>query len=107
MTTPKLALRYTVPKGGDRKKLLELSEKNVNYFREELKKKKMLNLEDKTDNEKMKVLEQITGRSSSDRNYHYILNVLIIPISREVFLFQQWFVLRTDNPVKTITGNLM
>jgi excinuclease ABC subunit C len=35
----------TIPKGGDRKKLLELSEKNVNYFKEELKRKKILRLE--------------------------------------------------------------
>lgn len=56
---PGSGVKVSVPKGGDRKKLLELSEKNVNYFREELKKKKMLNLEQKTDNEKMKVLEQI------------------------------------------------
>jgi excinuclease ABC subunit C len=35
----------TVPKGGDRKKLLELAEKNIDYYREEIRKKKMLNLE--------------------------------------------------------------
>lgn len=56
---PDKLVKVVVPRGGDRKKLLELSEKNVNYFREELKKKKMLNLEQKTDNEKLKVLEQI------------------------------------------------
>lgn len=49
----------TIPKGGDKKKLLDLSEKNVNYFREELKKKKMLNLEEKTVDEKMKILKQL------------------------------------------------
>ena len=49
----------TVPKGGDKKKLLELSEKNVNFFREELKRKKMLLLEGKTDKEKGKVLQQL------------------------------------------------
>ncbi len=48
-----------VPKGGDRKKLLELSEKNVNYFKEELKKRKILQLEGKTDMEKKKVLYQL------------------------------------------------
>ena len=46
----------TVPKSGDRKKLLDLSEKNVNYFREELNRKKMLLLEEKTDVEKHKIL---------------------------------------------------
>jgi excinuclease ABC subunit C len=49
----------TVPKGGDRKKLLDLSQKNVNYFKEELKRKKMLNLEEKTSDEKLLVLQQL------------------------------------------------
>ena len=49
----------TVPKAGDKKKLLELSEKNVNYFREELKKKKMLQLEGKSDIQKKEVLYQL------------------------------------------------
>lgn len=59
MEYPESETKITVPKGGDRKKLLELSEKNVNYFREDLKKKKMLNLEEKTSDEKIKVLEQV------------------------------------------------
>jgi excinuclease ABC subunit C len=42
--------RITVPKAGDKKKLLELSEKNVNYFIEERKRKKSLHLpEDEKD----------------------------------------------------------
>ncbi len=49
----------TIPRAGDKKKLLELSEKNVNYFIEELKRKKMLQLEGKTDKEKQKVLQQL------------------------------------------------
>lgn len=49
----------TCPKGGDKKKLLELSEKNVNYFREELKKKKMLLLEESSDTQKLEVLQQL------------------------------------------------
>jgi excinuclease ABC subunit C len=56
---PEGEAKITVPKVGDRKKLLELSEKNVNYFREDLKKKKMLNLEEKTADEKLKVLLQV------------------------------------------------
>lgn len=56
---PEGEIIITIPKGGDRKKLLELSEKNVNYFREDLKKKKMLNLENKTPDEKLKVLVQV------------------------------------------------
>ena len=56
---PEAGTLITVPKAGDKKQLLALSEKNVNYFREEGKKKKMLNLEDKTENETMKVLVQL------------------------------------------------
>ena len=47
----------TVPKAGDRKKLIDLSIKNVNYFKAELKARKMLMLEDKTDDEKLEVLQ--------------------------------------------------
>jgi len=49
----------TIPKAGDKKKLLELSEKNVNYFIEELRRKKMLQLEGKSDKEKHTVLLQL------------------------------------------------
>jgi excinuclease ABC subunit C len=56
---PEVDTVVTVPKGGDRKKLLDLSETNVNYFKEDLKRKKMLNLEDKTADEKVKVLHQL------------------------------------------------
>jgi excinuclease ABC subunit C len=52
-------LSTTVPKAGDKKKLLDLSEKNVNYFMAEIKRKKMLRLEEKTGEEKMKVLNQL------------------------------------------------
>jgi excinuclease ABC subunit C len=48
----------TVPKGGDKKKLLELSERNVNYFIEELKQKERLKLEDRN-LDKTKLLEQV------------------------------------------------
>ncbi|MEP6595039.1 MAG: excinuclease ABC subunit UvrC [Ginsengibacter sp.] len=53
---PEHDIIVTVPKSGDKKKLLDLSEKNVNYFKEELNKKKTLHLEEKTDVEKHKVL---------------------------------------------------
>jgi len=49
----------TIPRGGDKKKLLELSEKNVNYFKEEMKRKKVLHLEGKTEKEKKEVLFQL------------------------------------------------
>lgn len=50
---------YTIPKAGDKKKLLELSEKNVNYFISELTKKKMLHMEDESDQERENILEQL------------------------------------------------
>lgn len=56
---PQQDIIITVPKAGDKKKLLDLSEKNVNHFREEIRKRKMLNLEDKTADEKIKVLRQL------------------------------------------------
>jgi excinuclease ABC subunit C len=45
----------TVPKAGDKKKLLELSEKNVNYFIEEIKNKERLKLTRNID--QVKILE--------------------------------------------------
>jgi excinuclease ABC subunit C len=56
---PVEGITVTVPKGGDKKKLLELSLKNVNYFKEELKRKKILQLEGKTDLQKKQVLYKI------------------------------------------------
>ncbi|MBS1753100.1 MAG: excinuclease ABC subunit UvrC [Ferruginibacter sp.] len=56
---PQEAIKITVPKAGDKKKLLELSLKNVNYFRNDLKKRKMLNLEEKSAKEKTDVLKQL------------------------------------------------
>ena len=50
---------YTVPKAGDKKKLLDLSEKNVNYFIEEMKRKKILRLEGKSEKEKTDILVQL------------------------------------------------
>ena len=59
ITYPEAGITVTIPKSGDRKKLLELSEKNVTYFREEMKRKKMLHLEEKDDDEKASVLERL------------------------------------------------
>jgi excinuclease ABC subunit C len=56
---PEEGVVITVPKAGDKKKLLDLSEKNVNYFLDELKKKKILQLEGKDDMERKKVLYQL------------------------------------------------
>jgi excinuclease ABC subunit C len=52
-------LIVTVPKGGDKKKLLDLSIKNVNYFREEIRKKKILQLEGRSDQEKKQVIYEL------------------------------------------------
>lgn len=56
---PDETISITIPKAGDKKKLLDLSIKNVTYFREELKKKKILHLEGKSDMEKKKVLYEL------------------------------------------------
>ena len=56
---PEQDIMVTIPKAGDKKKLLDLSEKNVNYFKEELSRKKMLQLEGKSDSQKKKALEQL------------------------------------------------
>ncbi|HEY6976107.1 MAG TPA: excinuclease ABC subunit UvrC [Chitinophagaceae bacterium] len=53
---PEENIVVTVPKGGEKKKLLELSQKNVDYFQAEIKKKKTLQLEGKTDMQKKQVL---------------------------------------------------
>lgn len=56
---PEAGVVITVPKGGDKKKLLDLSAKNVNYFLDELKRKRTLQLEGKDDMERKKVLYQL------------------------------------------------
>lgn len=55
---PQDEIIVTVPKGGDRKKLLELSEKNVSHFLEELKSKERLHLNIKSA-DKMQLLEKL------------------------------------------------
>ena len=91
-----------IPKGGDKKKLLDLSEKNVQYFIDEIKNK-----------ERLKLSAKDSGRSGIYSKYkaifnlpacQSILNVLIILISREVFLYRLWCVLEMAFPVKRITG---
>ncbi|MFM1774396.1 MAG: hypothetical protein RJA53_6 [Bacteroidota bacterium] len=52
-------ITITVPKLGDKKKLLDLSIKNVTYFTRELQLKKILRLEGKTDSEKKFVLTEL------------------------------------------------
>jgi excinuclease ABC subunit C len=54
---PQNEVTITVPKGGDKKKLLELSEKNVSYFIEEIKNKERLKLSKNVDH--IRLLEQL------------------------------------------------
>jgi len=56
---PQQGVTITVPKAGDRKKLLDLSEKNVIYYLDELHKKKALHLGDKGESTRKKVLYQL------------------------------------------------
>ncbi|MCD2423438.1 excinuclease ABC subunit UvrC [Niabella pedocola] len=54
---PEANVEVVVPKAGDRKKLLELSEKNAGYFIEELKNKERIKINRNVDH--VKVLEQL------------------------------------------------
>lgn len=56
---PDEKVTLTIPQAGDKRKLLDLSEKNVNYFKEELRKNKMLLLEDKSSGEINNILVQL------------------------------------------------
>jgi excinuclease ABC subunit C len=56
---PENDIKITIPKAGDKKQLLDLSEKNATYFTHELHRKKILQLENKTDGEIQKVLQQL------------------------------------------------
>lgn len=56
---PAEEIMISVPKGGDKKKLLDLSAKNVNYFIEEIRRKKMLHLEQNNEAAAMQVLQQL------------------------------------------------
>ncbi|WP_439504501.1 excinuclease ABC subunit UvrC [Sediminibacterium sp.] len=56
---PDPTVLITIPKAGDKRKLLDLSLKNVAYFKEELRKKKLLQLEGKTEAEQKKVLYEL------------------------------------------------
>lgn len=52
-------VKLTIPKTGDKKKLLEMSEKNVNYFKYDLKKKKILQIESKSSDQILDILKKI------------------------------------------------
>jgi excinuclease ABC subunit C len=55
---PDLQVKCIVPKGGDKKKLLDLSAHNVNYYREELRRRKRLHL-DNGNSDKTELLMQL------------------------------------------------
>lgn len=54
---PEAEILLTIPRAGDKKKLLDLSEKNAGYFIEELRNKERLKISRNTD--KIKVLEEL------------------------------------------------
>lgn len=56
---PDKEIIITVPKAGDKKKLLDLSLKNVNYYKDEIRRKRILHLEEKNDDEKKSVLHEL------------------------------------------------
>jgi excinuclease ABC subunit C len=58
ITYPENEITVTVPKGGDKKKLLDLSEKNAQYFIDEVKNKQRLKL-GKQDPDKLELLKQV------------------------------------------------
>ncbi len=53
------AMKITVPKAGDKKKLLDLSQKNAEIYRSEDRRRKSLLLTDKTDEDKLAVIEEL------------------------------------------------
>ncbi|HSR39389.1 MAG TPA: excinuclease ABC subunit UvrC [Phnomibacter sp.] len=56
---PEPGTHITLPKSGDKKKLLDLSFKNVALFKDELKRKRMLNIEEKTEEQLLDILEEL------------------------------------------------
>jgi excinuclease ABC subunit C len=56
---PEPGITITLPKAGDKKKLLELSLENVNYFKQEARKKNSLQLEGKSDWQYKEIVYQL------------------------------------------------
>ena len=56
---PEPALNIIIAKGGDKKRLLELSEKNARIYMEENKRKRILHLETKSEDERLNILESL------------------------------------------------
>lgn len=53
------AVQVTVARAGDKKKLLELSEKNARIYMEETRRRKMLQLEGQSEDQRMSILESL------------------------------------------------
>lgn len=56
---PGPGIRIRVPRSGERKKLMELSEKNASYFRQEWMKRRMLHLEPQDEDHRSQLLLQL------------------------------------------------
>lgn len=56
---PTESLKLTIPKLGDKMKLLEMSFKNAHIFKDELKRKKSLMLEEATDEKNLQTLQEL------------------------------------------------
>jgi excinuclease ABC subunit C len=56
---PEPGILITIPKSGEKKKLLELSAKNVDYFKEDIRKRKTLQLEGRSDMDRKQVLYKL------------------------------------------------
>jgi len=56
---PEPGVSITIPKGGEKKKLLDLSAKNVDYFKEDIRKRKTLQLEGRSDMDRKQVLYKL------------------------------------------------
>ncbi|MBN8676372.1 MAG: excinuclease ABC subunit C [Chitinophagales bacterium] len=67
---PQTEVTITVPKGGDRKKLLELSEKNVSYFIEELRSRERLKLDQKQNSKTTLLLKLQSDLQLQDTPVH-------------------------------------
>ncbi len=56
---PQTAVKLTIPHKGDKKKLLDLSQKNADHFKKAFAAKQLLALNEKTTDEKLLILEQL------------------------------------------------
>ncbi len=101
-------LPSSVPKGGDKKKLLDLSDKERELFQGgTVPQKKILQLEGKSDMERKKVLYQLQADLELQDTAHYISNVSITLTSREAIRYPPVWCLKKAWPPKRITAILI